>query len=63
MFMIFNCVGDPGEGATVTAVVVAPNVTDWARGEPNSLQETVGVDGEEGTWLQMDYIAQMACIC
>lgn len=53
IFMIFNCVGGPGEGATVTAVAVAPNMTDWARREPDSLQETVGADGEEGTWCSV----------
>lgn len=48
--MLFNHVGGPGEGPTVTAAALAPNMTDWARREPDSLQETVGADGEEGTW-------------
>jgi len=48
--MIFNHVGGPGEGATVTAVAVDPHMTDWARKEPDSLQEAACADGEEGTW-------------
>lgn len=47
--VMFDHVGGPGEGATVTAVALAPNMTGWARRGSHFWQEIEGADGEERT--------------
>lgn len=52
--MVSAPAGVPGEGAGVAAIAVAPGMTGWARREPDSWQETVGADGEEGPGVKLD---------